>query len=114
MNLRVANEERCHRNDTPNGTNTRSLVSVAFDVLNQNTPKKKRAFWNRSCNGEPSVNPQPDIQGAEMPASYSLEELAWFHRDGSMDATLTALTSLPESEFERWMFLIRQARAFGS
>jgi len=47
----------------------------------------------------------------EFPAEFSLEEMAWIRRDGTMDESLTELTALTDdTEFERQMFLLRLAR----
>ena len=53
-----------------------------------------------------------DPQSAhEFPAEFSLEEMCWLRSDGSMDESLTTLTTLDDdAEFERQMFLIRAAR----
>lgn len=48
---------------------------------------------------------EPTTDG--MPSEFSLEELAWFHPDGTMDQSLTLLTNLDKEEFEKMMHLIR-------
>lgn len=49
----------------------------------------------------------------DLPKEFSLEEQAWFHADGRMDETLTALTALEsDEEFENWIKNLRLARSY--
>jgi hypothetical protein len=51
----------------------------------------------------------------DMPSEFSLEELAWMHADGRMDATLTEITALTDdAEFEEWIFMLRLCRGMAS
>lgn len=52
-------------------------------------------------------------QADGLPSYFSLEELAWFYADGRIDPTLTTITALEDADFERWVFMLRQARSWG-
>ena len=43
---------------------------------------------------------------------FRLDEMAWFNKDGRMNGTLTALSTLENDEdFETWLTVIRAARS---